>query len=458
MSVRLRLESRLALLVGALFGLPAVFLVPPAATFDGPSHYFRALQVSQGRMRPEYYSETAVGGTLPRSHVDFVNTLWRSYWVGRDFGTIPGWSALAARSLKDAGATRVEFTNTAIYSPANYALQATGMRAASWLTPSPLAAHWAACLCNLAGYLGLVVAAIELLPRFRWGALLLATCPLAVIQAASVSADPINFAAPLLVMASAWRLRAQAARASAVDLAVVLSAGLVTVLLKPTAAASLACVALIPGRHFGPRRAKFGYLCAYFLCAAGAWYAWNRANMNVDVARWFEPDHPPLAAQKAWFIGDPRRFIEPFRYLLLANDLAPQWPHMFCDVGGWIPPGLYKPLSWLSLVVLAGLVACGSWREPADWRWAAVLAFQSFAILFLVALALWVSFGTVGAHHVPGFTGRYLPPIAMGLAAAGAEAWHSGLPRLRLGLSWAALAANCVGLTAILASIASRTA
>jgi hypothetical protein len=451
MSVRLRLESRLALLVGALFGIPAVFLVPPAATFDGPSHYFRALQVSEGRMRPEYYSETAVGGTLPRSHVDFVNTLWRSYWDGHDFGT------LAARSLKDSGTTRVEFTNTAIYSPANYALQAAGMRIAAWVTPSPLSAHRAACLCNLAGYIAFVVAALELLPHFHWGALIVATFPLSVIQAASVSADGINFAAPLLLMASAWRLRAQAARASAVDLAVVLSAGLVTVLLKPTAVALLACIALIPERHFGSRRARFGCLCAYFLCAAGAWYAWNRANMNVDVARWFKPDHPPLAAQKAWFIGDPRRFIEPFRNLLLANDLAPQWPHMFCDVGGWIPPGLYRPLSWLSFVVLAGLVTCGSWREAADWKWAAALALQSFAVLFLVALALWVSFGTVGAQHVPGLAGRYLPPVVLGLAAAWQEALHGGFPRIRSGLSWAALAANCAGLTAILASIASRT-
>jgi hypothetical protein len=457
MSIRLRLESRLALLFGALFGIPAVVLVPPAVTFDGPSHYFRALQVAEGRMRPEHYSDRAVGGALPRSHVDFVNSLWESYWARHDFGTLPEWSALSARSLRDTGTTRVEFTNTAVYSPANYAFQAAGMRVASWVSPSPLAAHRAACLGNLAGYLAVVVAALELLPRFRWGALILATCPLSLIQAASVSADATNFAVPLLVLAGAWRLRDSPARAPAAGLALVLAAGLVTALLKPTALASLACIALIPERHFGSRLAKAACLGAYFACALAAWYAWNRASMNVDVARWFEPGRSPVAAQKAWFQADPRRFLAPFRYFL-AHDLASQWPHMFCDVGGWIPPGLYRRLSWLSFVFFAGLLACGSWNGPADWVWAGGMALQSFAILSLIALALWLSFGTTEMFFVPGLTGRYLPLVAAGFAAAVHEAWHARLPGLRRSLSWAALAANGAGLTAILASIGSTTA
>ncbi len=457
MRIRLSLESRLALLFGALFGLPAVLLVPPVATFDGPSHYFRALQVAEGRMRPEHYSDTAVGGALPRSHVDFVNALWRSYWADRNLGTLTAWSALARETQGHPGSTRVEFTNTAVYSPANYAFQAAGMRVASWVSPSPLAAHRAACLGNLAGYLALVVAALELLPRFRWGALILATCPLSVIQAASVSADAVNFAVPLLVLAGAWRLRDGPARAPAAGLALVLSAGFVTALLKPTALASLACIALIPGLHFGSRRAKVACLGAFLACALAAWFAWNRANANVDVARWFDPAHPPFSEQKASFLANPLRFARPFGYFL-TRDLAAQWPHMFADVGGWIPPGLHRALFWLSLVLLPGLASCGSWEGRSDWAWAGTMALQSLAVLFLTALALWVSMGTVGMDHVPGLTGRYLPFVATGLAAAGAEAWHGGLPRLRRGLSWAALAANGAGLTAILASIASTTA
>ncbi len=457
MRIRLRLESRLALLIGSVFGLPAVFLIPPAVTFDGPSHYFRSLQVSRGGIWPQVFSDRAVGGILPKSHVEFINSQWESYWTRHDFGTLAEWSASSSRSLEATGNVRVEFTNTAVYSPANYALQALGMGISGLFSASPLSAHRAACLLNLAGYLAAVVSALELLPRFHKGALILVSFPLAMIQAASVSADAINFAMPLLLLAYAWNLRERRERASGRDMAIVLALGMLVVLLKPNAAAALTCLWLIPARHFSSGLAKTAALCAYFACAAAVWFAWNRANMNVDVARWFEPSRPQLSVQKAWFFGDPRRFIHPLWHFL-ANDMIRQWPHMYAGVGGWIPPRLYGGLSWLSLICLAGLAGSGSWNRRIDWIWAAGMGLQSFAVLTLIALALWISFGTVEMDYIPGFTGRYLHLATAGFAITWAELFHAKLPRLRDGLSWIALAANCAGLTAILVSIASRTA
>src|ERR1035438_4195138 len=93
----LRTESWLALLIGLLFGVPAVVLVPPAVTFDGPSHYARALQVSEGHMRAERISERAAGGTIARSHFEFLNTLlWAYYWKpGHEYMDRARWEALS---------------------------------------------------------------------------------------------------------------------------------------------------------------------------------------------------------------------------------------------------------------------------------------------------------------------------------------------------------------------------
>src|SRR5476649_445328 len=44
----LRKESWAMLVVGFVFGLAAVVFVPPFVTYDGPNHFLRALQVSQG--------------------------------------------------------------------------------------------------------------------------------------------------------------------------------------------------------------------------------------------------------------------------------------------------------------------------------------------------------------------------------------------------------------------------
>src|ERR1700691_1889929 len=154
MKLPLRIESRLAILFGILFGIPAVVLVPPVVTYDGPNHYLRALQVSEGHMRAERYSERAVGGTLPSNHTDFLNSLLRSYYwsPNASFMDRRQWESLSSQEEHVPGARRVEFTNTAIYSPVNYAFQALGMRLADALSPSPLLANWMGCLFNLAGY------------------------------------------------------------------------------------------------------------------------------------------------------------------------------------------------------------------------------------------------------------------------------------------------------------------
>jgi hypothetical protein len=457
MTPHLRSESLLAILVIGAFGLAAVVLVPPAITFDGPSHYFRALQVSRGQWRAERYSSRAVGGALPSAHVDFVDTLWNSYWVEHDFGSLSRWSALSRKASAETGAQRVEFTNTAVYSPVNYALQALGMRLMSWMTPSPLAAHRAACATNLVGYLAVIVTALGLMPRYRRGLLLVASYPLIVIQSASLSTDAINAALPLLLLAWTWKLRDGAPGTRPMELGGLFLVGLLVALLKPTSLAALTCLVLLPVGCFGTRRRWFAGLGVFFLCALAAWYLWNKANLDVDVAGWFEPSHPPASEQKAWFLAHPLRFVDPFLYFL-AHDLAPQWPHLYGDVGGWIPAGIQAFLGKLSLIFMVGLCGCGHWEGRADWAWAVGNVAQVFVIVAFTALTLWLSFGVPHLDRIPAFMGRYLFVAAAGLGIASAEASHRGLGRIRGALFWAALMANCAGLTAILVSIALRVA
>jgi len=456
MKAYLRVESRLAILAIAVFGMAAVLFVPPAITFDGPSHAFRALQVSRGEWRAERYSSVAVGGILPKSHVDFVNTLWNSYWVGHDFGTLASWSSLSRKCAQTPGTARVEFTNTAVYSPVNYALQAFGMRLAALFTASPLAAQRLGCLFNLAGYLAAIVAALELLPRYHRGFLLVATSPLIVVQAASLSADAVNVSLPLLLLAWAWHLRA-ARHPAGRQLAGLFLLGLTVTLLKPTAVATLVCLGFVPASCFGSRKTKVACLAVFLLSAAALWYGWNRANLDVNVAGWFEAGHPPPSVQKAWFLGNPLRFIAPFRYFLV-HDLAVQWSPLYGDVGGWIPPGIHSFLAGLSLLFLAGILGCGPGRDTTDGVWACANVIQATFLVTFTGLTLWLTFGTPGMDHIPAFSGRYLLVAAACLGIAASEVFHGGFRRTRQALFWLALGANGAGLTAILVYIAFRGA
>ena len=64
---------------------------------------------------------------------------------------------------------------------------------------SPLWASRAACGLSLPFYLTLVIFALETMPRFQTGLLLIATSPLLLIQSSTLSTDGINFAVLLCV-------------------------------------------------------------------------------------------------------------------------------------------------------------------------------------------------------------------------------------------------------------------
>jgi uncharacterized membrane protein len=449
------LEVRLALGIGVIFGVAAVLIVPPASVYDAPSHYFRALQISEGTLRPERYSERAVGGSLLRSHIEFVNTLWGQYWAQQSFGSPSQWAALSRRSAADTDRARVEFTNTSIFSPANYAFQSLGIRLSTAFTDSPLWAHRMACLFNLGGYLLVVGAAIWRLPRNRRLFLLAATSPLNLWQAASVSADAINFALPLLFIAWILHLRSDGPSESLRGVAVVMGIGLLLALLKPNAIVLLASLLLIPGRCFGRGLLKYWVLPLYFLCAAGLWMAWNHPNMTVDIARWYRPELPDLSVQKQYFLSHPLDFVSAF-YRVVIHGLPSQLAPAYATVGAVIPDSVYRGLAYFALVFAVGLLACPNWEGGSDWAWSAGMLAQSLAIVAATALALWLAIGSPGDTMIPGYGGRYLPIPILCASLAWAEASHHGWPRARNGLFWMALGANCAALSVMLCSIGSR--
>jgi Predicted membrane protein (DUF2142) len=455
----LRKESWAMLVVGFVFGLAAVVFVPPFVTYDGPNHFLRALQVSEGEMRPVQFSERAVGGILPRSHADFENTvLWNYYLrLDRSYMDRRQWEDLSNQEVSVTGSRPVEFTNTAVYSPVNYAFQACGMWLAAGLSPSPLLANWIGCLFNLAGYLLLVVIAIECAPRFQRGILLLASSPLIVVQAASLSADAINFALPLAVVAIAWRLREGEANYPRLEFAGLLGLGILVVLLKPVLAAVLLCLLFVPAARLGcSSRERLTVLGLYFFVAGCTWLGWNSTYFDTDIARWFDPSRPPMAVHKQWLLENPLRFARPF-LSVLRHDLVAQWPHLYGDPGDWVSRASYPVNAALSFVFLAGFMGCGSWERRTDGSWALALFATALALIFLTALAIWMAFGAVRMDFVPGMVGRYLLVPALVCGIAWAECFHHGFGKLRNGLFWTALAANAAGLAVIVVPVAIRT-
>lgn len=457
----LKWETRVLLGVGLLFGAALLAWEPPCITYDGPSHFYRTVQVASGGFRPVIRSETDVGGQIPSRDSQFLNALWTGYWSRHDFGHWADWQQVARDALPATGASHQSFTNCAIYSPLNYGFQALGFRIAAACTPSPLIGERLACLANLVGFLGLMALAIEWLPSGGGAIVVLATSPVALTQAAAVSADPINFALPVMLVAGIASLR-MAAGAQRGRALVCLGLIPLVVLLKPVNGALVLAAAWIPIRHFGSRARKWISLGIAGGIAVAAWWWWNHPYLQIDLPRFFDPAAPSSRQIKDWFRANPARFLpalsQTFRFTIWD-----QWPGAFGAVGGWISPAAQAALVPLSLLCLVGASAgsLGARRRP-DFPWIGALIGQAAAFTALLALVLWLTYAQVGeptspvfGHAaVPWLGGRYLEAAYLMVALAFGEGIARWVPRVTRHALWAGLAANAWFLVLLLEPLA----
>ena len=324
------------------------------------------------------------------------------------------------------------------------------------VSPSPLLADRLGCLLNLLGYAFLGVLILELSPGFHRGLVLIATCPLLILQAASLSADPLNVTLPFLALVGWWRLGFTEDRPRRLALAALGVLGLGLCLLKPTAAALLPCFALLPRRLLGGSSlGKAALLGAYLGLAAGVWYGWNHAALTIDVARWFDPSRPPIAVQRQAFASDPASFLPPFVRTLLhaAPRLGPQ---LLSYPGDWVPARVNALTAALSFVALAALVLGSPLGTKATGAWMTGLGLVAASSLTAIGLALWLAFGSPGMPEIPGLVGRYLYVPALALALLASALVGDRWARLRAGLFGCGLASNAVALTVLLHVILTR--
>ncbi len=407
---RFRPESKYIAAIGLVMGLLSVMVVPPISTYDGPSHYFRAVQIAQGHFRATRYSERQLGGSIRVRNSRFVHTLWSSYWPEHHFMNLSEWSAFSHDRPGDSDRVREEFTNMAVYSPANYVPQSLALALTRIVTRSPLWGHRAACMLNLLCYLALIVLALETMPRFQTSLLLVASSPFLLMQAATFNLDGINFAVPICLFALVWKMRIAPASDHGIRFGLLAATGLALwiALLKPTEVVCLGFLFFIPKKCFGSGGKKAAWLIATTGIASGLWLFWNRPYLDVNIAGWFDPTHPAVSAQKAFFLHHPEAFFSAFG-AFIRHDFFSEWKLLYGGgLGGWIPDSVQFVVYRLSYILLVLLIVESARNAQRDWRWAIICLAHAVALLLFIAVTLWISYGVKATHYIPYLSGRYL--------------------------------------------------
>jgi len=309
--------------------------------------------------------------------------------------------------------TFVDFSAAAVYPPVPYIPAAIGIRIGRGLGVSAFVLILLARLGELAAFIALVALAVRRLPSRAWILAVVALMPVALFQAATVSADAITNALALLVIADAFALTAQPV--DRVPRGLLVETILATIGLALCKQPYLLVVALLVIPAWRHRR-QIGAALAVTVAVGGglalAWTRWandhyiapdflppslgghaNYANNNVQPARQLSylRSHPFAFTGAVW------RMVTDHG-VSIAHDVTAQ-------VSYWHASGL------IALLVGAGVVAAvvldaGPLPGGRAMR-ALALLLAAGAVVASLFLA-YVGWNALRAPRIDGYQGRYL--------------------------------------------------
>ncbi len=199
------------LILGTLFGLLFIFVTPPFQTPDEYSHFFRAYQISMGKMTSvkvlkevsttdeKFFpghemesSEYTAGDYLPRSVVETVSGVSQNI-PGNEHEKQDTSKILSFLFLKTNPSDKVfvSFPSTSIYSPIPYFPQSLGIFISRIFEGSPLVSMYVGRLFSLLSYLTLIYFAIKKAPSYKNIFLLVGLMPMALFQGISLAPDSL---------------------------------------------------------------------------------------------------------------------------------------------------------------------------------------------------------------------------------------------------------------------------
>ncbi len=378
------------LTIGAMAGVLFIVVTPPLRGADESAHWYRAYQVSEGRLVAERRQDR-VGGFLPKSlRITADDRPWRG----------------AQASLRADERAFLDFRNTALYAPLPYLPQAIAIAAWRGVGVPPLTLFYLARAAGLAAALTLTLLAIRVTPLGKWTFLLLALTPMAIRQMSLVTADSVTHAACLLFIGLCLRIALVQGTRGETESTAVLGLGAFVVALSKIAYAPLSLLALLPQTEGdGARRA--GWLRAGVAIALGVAgiAAWLWLIRDLYAAQRIAPDADP-GRQLAFILVDPVSY----GYVLLADVADNGVKYVWQGLGyEWTFP---TALAWPHLGVLIVVAILDGRGEAGLGRWTrGLLAVVAVATYVLITTMNYLAWSPIGAASVSFVQGRYYIPI-----------------------------------------------
>ena len=394
--------------VALVVGLFMALVTPPFQSPDEFCHFYRAFQLSEGRIIAERQGNE-VGGNIPLSVVN----AFEPFEPIRYNPAIKVDTSVVAQLLKEPFEREPliwqDFKNTAIYSPVAYVPAIAGIWITNLSGSSALEMMYASRLVTLLCWVGLVFASIRLTPVFKWVAVLTGLLPMHIFLAGSLSADVMTNGFAMLL--TALILRSAFGGKEIINLregACILVVSVFLALTKHVYFLLSALALMIPAERFGSMKRKTVYLCilAGADIAVNIIWAWLVRGVVVPVA-WADP-----GKQIEFIMAYPWELVK-----VLAAMLSMRWwiyTQWFVGVLGWLDTWLplWIYLSYVPVMLGVALVDKGDGR-PMRFSEKFLIVGTCAAMLVIVLSSQYIMYTAPMAPAIEGVQGRYFIPLAM---------------------------------------------
>ena len=384
-----------------VFGLGACFLLPVSGGYDEETHLMRVWEMSSLKFIPN----EALGEGMPFPAVYWEMSYRRPFIVRAvepDF-----WSKYSGLPFDAHDYIYGSVETRSRYAPPLFLPQALVMRFFGLSKRLPALTVFYACrLIQLLSFFLLSWLAVRIIPYGKWVLAILATSPVAILQASTISADAISngigllFIAGTLFFATREELRWKEWLYLAL-LFLILFWGKINVV--PLA---ILPFLLIRPSQFNMRSGYVGLMAmAIILCLVEV-LGWNLLASSGARA---DPEGVSFAGQLRFIAANPIRFST-----VIANDV---WGRSVDYIGSWIAVYgyTYWPVpTWTYYLYMAGLLAALFVKEDENGieKWFRIVLVIVFAISYLgTIISLYIAYTPVGSNFVEGIQGRYFVTV-----------------------------------------------
>lgn len=409
--INLKIE-KIFLLFSIIFGLLWMILLPPYQAPDERGHFLRSYMIADGKLMCENVQGKNAGSYFPvplneLGQMIGANKISFHSEVKQNVGLIK-----KAFQVRTTNKTEfAELPTSCVYSPIPYIPQSLGILIGKLVNSPPLMLFYLGRLFNLLSYIAICFFAIKLIPKFKATMALLALTPMALHQAASLSADGMTIASSFMLISYIFYLAYQE-KIRNKQLVWLSILGIVVTLAKIVYFPIVWLYFIIPIKLLGSKKRYFlsGLaVCGVSLLAFGAWMLLEG---TVKVTFPVDPK-----AQLAIILSHPLSFAHKLIYTSLTQ--AGTYYNQFFGNFGWLDTPM-PTLMGLGFLIALTLSIYIEGKNDVVKKQSDVLEMVKglwilaifVIIVVLIEVTLFLNFSKPNFRIIQGIQGRYFIPIS----------------------------------------------